>query len=142
MSQADIDKFKQIITSQGYRLTKARELTFGLLINQEPQSISELITKAGGTLDRVSVYRNIELFEKLGIVNRIYVGWKYRLELSEEFVAHHHHMSCLDCNRTIDIEDEQEIDDFIHAVAEKKGFTPRRHTFEIDGYCNSCAIEK
>lgn len=138
MSTKDMASFRQIITSNGYRLTAAREKTFALLISPEPQSVRDILTKAGDTVDRVSVYRNLELFEKLGIVHRIYVGWKYKLELSDEFVAHHHHLSCLGCGKVIDIEDETHIDEFIHDVAKKFGFTPRRHQFEIDGYCKDC----
>jgi Fur family ferric uptake transcriptional regulator len=139
VSLEDINSFRQILSNNGYRLTDAREATFKLLISSEPQSIREILANAKGSVDRVSVYRNIELFEKLGIVHRIYVGWKYKLELSDEFIAHHHHLSCLSCGKVIDIEDEIHIDEFIQEVAKKFGFKPRRHQFEIDGYCKDCA---
>lgn len=138
MSADDLNNFKQIITSNGYRLTKAREDTFRLLIAPKPQAVREILVKAGGKVDRVSIYRNLELFEKLGIVHRIYVGWKYKLELSDEFVAHHHHLSCLQCGKIIDIEDEKHIDLFIKNISATFDFTPRRHQFEIDGYCKKC----
>jgi len=140
VSTDDINNFKQIITSNGYRLTMAREATFRLLVSSEPQSIREILVKAkNANVDRVSVYSNIELFEKLGIVHRIYVGWKYKLELSDEFIEHHHHLSCLECGKVIDIEDEKHIDKFIESVALRAGFVPRRHLFEVDGYCKDCA---
>lgn len=140
MSSNDLHNFRQIITNGGYRLTKTREDTFKLLTGLGPQSISEILAKAKhAKVDRVTVYRNIELFEKLGIVHRIYIGWKYKLELSEEFVAHHHHLSCLNCGSVIDIEDEKHIDEFIQRVAAQVGFVPRRHQFEVDGYCNDCS---
>lgn len=142
MSTDDINNFKEILSSNGYRLTDAREATFKLLISPEPQSISQILAKANGKVDRVSVYRNIEVFEKLGIVHRIYVGWKYKIELSDEFIAHHHHLSCLECGKIIDIEDEKHIDDFIQQVAKKFGFEPRRHQFEVDGYCKQCCDPK
>lgn len=138
MSSDDIAQFKQTLIDNRSHVTKAREATFKLLLNPEPQTISEILAKAKGIVDRVSVYRNIELFEKLGIVHRIYVGWKYKLELSDQFIAHHHHLSCLNCGKIIDIEDEIHIDDFIQEVADKFGFKPRRHQFEVDGYCKDC----
>lgn len=140
MSTDDINNFKQILSGNGYRMTDAREGTFKLLMNPEPQSISQILAKANGKVDRVSVYRNIEVFEKLGIAHRVYVGWKYKIELSDDFIAHHHHLSCLDCGRIIDIEDEKHIDDFIEEVAEKFKFKPRRHQFEVDGYCSDCQL--
>lgn len=138
MSANDMSNFKKILADGGYRLTDARETTFRLLVSSEPQSISQILARAHGKVDRVSVYRNIELFEKLGIVHRIYSGWKYKLELSDEFVAHHHHLSCLECGKVIDIEDEKHIDEFIERVAARSGFTPRRHLFEVDGHCADC----
>lgn len=139
MSTEDTTRFKQILKEHGYSTTAARVATFQLLISPEPQSMAQLISKANGAIDRVSVYRNIELFEKLGIVHRIYTGWKYKLELSDDFVAHHHHLTCLSCGAMIDIEDEAHIDEFIHTIAKQHSFTPRRHQFEIDGYCKNCA---
>lgn len=65
-------------------------------------------------------------------------GWKYKLELSDEFVSHHHHVSCLRCGTVVDIQDEEHIDAFIQEVAQRIGFKPRRHQFEIDGYCKNC----
>lgn len=138
MSNNDLSNFKQILSDNGYRLTDARIATFKLLMSPEPQSISQILRKATGNVDRVSVYRNIDIFEKLGIAHKIYIGWKYKIELSDDFVAHHHHLSCLGCGKTIDIQDEKHIDDFIKEVTSKYGFEPRRHQFEVDGYCNEC----
>ena len=140
MSTDETGRFSQILSENGYRLTKARLSTFKLLLGGKPQSISELIEQGKGEVDRVSIYRNIDLFEKLGIVNRITIGWKYKIELSDIFLAHHHHMTCLGCGKTIDIEGEKTIDEFINQVASREGFAPERHTFEIEGYCTSCSI--
>lgn len=139
VSDYDTKLVQKLLTDNGYRVTQARQKTFELLVSPEPQSMRQILAKAHGSIDRVSVYRSVELFEKLGIVHRIYVGWKYKLELSDDFVSHHHHLSCLSCGKIIDIEDEKHIDEFIASVAKKFDFTPRRHQFEIDGYCASCS---
>lgn len=140
MSAEDTTRFKQILKKHDYSCTAARLKTFQLLLSPEPQSMAQLIARSQGSVDRVSLYRNIELFEKLGIANRIHSGWKYKIELSDDFVAHHHHLTCLGCGKMIDIEDEAHIDDFIHRIADQHGFTVRRHQFEIDGYCDKCAV--
>lgn len=134
----DLSSFKQVLTDNGHHVTKAREVTFELLQSPEPQSMKVILSKATGKVDRVSVYRNIDLFEKLGIAKRIYVGWKYSIELTDQFMPHHHHLTCLTCGRIIDIQDEQHINSFIDSVSESFGFTPVGHQFEVDGYCKSC----
>ena len=103
MKVTNIQSLKNILSDKGYKLTKARENTFSALLSPEPQSMATLIEKSHNKVDRVTMYRNIDLFEKLGIVNRIYVGWKYKLELSDNFMDHHHHLSCLSCGKVIDI---------------------------------------
>lgn len=138
MTADDLALFRKILADNGHQVTKAREATFRLLISREPQSMNEILAKAAGAVDRVSVYRNIDVFEKIGLVHRIYIGWKYKLELSDTFVGHHHHLSCLKCGAIIDIEDEKHIDEFIHDIAARFGFQPRRHQFEVDGYCQRC----
>lgn len=142
MSVESTAALKTILVKNGYHITNAREVTFGLLVNPEPQSIKTILKKAEGKVDRVSVYRNIDLFEKLGIVRRIYVGWKYKIELSDTFMPHHHHLSCLNCGKIIDIQDEKHIAEFIAQISAQFQFTPRTHQFEIDGYCNECSAKK
>ena len=139
---ADLKLLRKTLKDNGYRVTRARELSFKLLINPTPQTISQLIDKANGLVDRVSIYRNIEIFEEIGIVKRIYIGWKYKLELSDRFISHHHHLSCLGCGQIIDIEDEKHIDLFINEVTSRFGFSPARHQFEIEGYCRNCLSKK
>lgn len=139
MSAEEITRFHKVLSDNQCRITRARDVTFMLLLHPEPQSMAELIRKSHGKIDRVSVYRCIELFEKLGIAHRVYVGWKYKLELSDEFVAHHHHLVCVKCGRIIDIEDEKHINDFIETVSQTFHFTPHHHRFEIEGYCSSCS---
>jgi len=138
MSHSEETLFKSVLNDHGYSLTKARQTVFELLISPEPQSMGELTKKAMGKLDRASVYRNVALFEQLGIVHRIYIGWKYKLELSDDFLAHHHHLSCLRCGKVIDIHDDTGVEEFIETVTKKIGFIPRRHQLEVDGVCGDC----
>lgn len=138
MALDDIEKFRQTLIDSGNRVTSARVVTFQLLMGKEPQTMVQLLAKAKGITDRVSVYRNIELFEKLGIVHRINIGWKYKIELSDQFIAHHHHLICLKCGKVINTEDEQHISKHVDAIAKKYGFSVRNHQFEIEGYCSDC----
>lgn len=142
MSESSIATFKNILSQNGYRITTARMSLFQTLLNSEPLSLREVLEKANDTIDRVSVYRNIELFEKLHIIKRITIGWKYKLELSDTFVAHHHHLSCLSCGKIIDIVDESSVEQFIKNISRSLSFTPLNHHFEIDGYCFECTANK
>ena len=138
----DYSKIKELLVNNGYSWTKSRRLVYETVYVGKPKSINDIISSLDGQVDRVSVYRVIELYEKLGAVNRINIGWKYKLELSDKFVPHHHHLTCLNCGQVIDIEDEEHIDNFIEEVTSKFSFKPERHAFEIEGLCINCHVKQ
>lgn len=142
MTSEQLEQLKSVLTDNNYHLTQARKKTFELLVHPEPQSIREILARNNGTIDRVTIYRNIDLFEKLGIVHRLYVGWKFKLELSDKFIPHHHHLSCLQCHKIIDIQGEDSIDAFIKKVSAQFGFQPLQHHFEVSGLCKNCQTKK
>ena len=130
------DSFKSMLTSAGHSVTKARLAVFSALSGHEPLGMHQLVEKASG-VDRASVYRAIELFERLGIVQRINTGWKYKLELSDKFAAHHHHLTCTHCGRTVAM-NEHELEELIAKLAAAYDFAPASHQIEIQGLCGRC----
>lgn len=130
------DSFKALVKQAGYSVTRARLAVFGALVGQEPLSMPELVGRVR-EVDRASVYRAIDLFERLGIVQRLSSGWKYKLELTDKFTEHHHHLTCTNCGRTVPLS-EHEFERFIDQTARLHGFTPTAHQIEIQGLCESC----
>lgn len=129
--------FEEYLRESDYSVTRARRLVFAALENQEPQSIAELL-KNLTSIDRASVYRTVTLFEKLDIVRRIQIGWKYKLELTEQFNFHHHHLICKNCGTIIPLRENPTIEASILALATEYGFKPIDHQLEIQGYCSTC----
>lgn len=99
----------------------------------------QLVT-ACAPVDRASVYRAVELFERLGIVQRLNMGWKYKLELTDKFAAHHHHLSCNNCGKTITM-NEASLEKIIESLAREHHFKPTAHQIEIQGLCQACQKE-
>lgn len=138
----EITLFRKILRDNGYSTTKARNLIFDLLLGSEPQTMHQLTQATSGSVDRVSIYRVIELFEKLGIVQRINIGWKYKIELSDIFLEHHHHMTCLQCGRVIAAKDDKSLESMITELSKKAGFTLTAHQLEMQGYCEHCQLSR
>jgi Fur family ferric uptake transcriptional regulator len=137
----DIDtltKFEATLKDGGFNLTKTRRLVFSLLYKQEPQSINELNHKINGKLDRVTLYRTLQLFEKLAIVQRVYSGWKYKIELTDSFSYHHHHMSCIRCGQVTSFRESEEIEQLIDKLGKSEHFQVTTHLLEIQGLCQAC----
>lgn len=109
---------------------------FIALSGQEPLSMRELVERVN-EVDRASVYRAVDLFERLGIVQRLTTGWKYKLELTDKFSGHHHHLTCTSCDRSIAISQE-DLEETIETLATAQGFIPSSHQIEIQGICARC----
>jgi Fe2+ or Zn2+ uptake regulation protein len=133
------DTLKALLKKDGASLTKPRKIVFDLLFNQEPQSMQVLVQRAKGQIDRATVYRAIELFERLGIVHRLNIGWKYKIELSDVFLGHHHHFHCSSCGKTYKLPANSMLETMIETVAVKSDFAPRGHQLEIYGLCSQCS---
>ena len=110
-----------------------------LLLNQEPQSMQVLTQRAAAKVDRATVYRAIELFERLGIVHRLNIGWKYKIELSDVFQGHHHHFYCTNCSKTYPLPANSMLETIIDSTAAKEGYATRGHQLEVYGLCGHCS---
>jgi len=128
----------EILKDNGFSVTKQRLLVFNLLEGREPLTMYELYDLAKGQLDKASLYRTVNLFEKLGIVQRINIGWKYKIELSDTFSEHHHHLTCLKCHQIVPI-NEDELESFMSKLSRAYDFTAVGHQVEIQGYCIECS---
>lgn len=90
------------------------------------------------TVDRASIYRTVALFEKLGIVQRLQIGWKYKLELTDSFIHHHHHLSCSQCGKIVALPENADLEAALLALATSRGFSAQDHQLEIRGLCGDC----
>ena len=118
--------------------TQARKIVFKALARSSTAvSMNELITLCE-KIDRVSVYRTIEIFEKIGVVQRVQIGWKYKIELGDAFKSHHHHMTCNRCGLVIEFDEPNSLDDELRELNKKYGFATTQHTLELRGICRAC----
>jgi Fur family transcriptional regulator, ferric uptake regulator len=135
--ETSAQKVKVTLKQAKFSATQSRLAVFHNLVEHGPMSVGTLATQMRRDVDRATVYRTIELFEKLGIVNRIWHGFKHQVELSEIFTPHHHHALCQNCGKTIDIA-SPELENALTTLAKKHGFLSLNHSVELAGYCSAC----
>ena len=133
------DDLKALLKENQASLTTPRKLIFDLLFGAEPQTMQQLVKSAASKVDRATVYRTVELFEQLGIVHRLNIGWKYKIELSDVFQGHHHHFYCTNCGKTYPLPANPMLETMISSVAAKENFAPRGHQLEVYGLCSNCS---
>lgn len=137
MSKVELNQFKDLLRDNGNFVTMPRLRLFGNLQSHPALTMKELI-KLTSKHDQVTVYRNIDLFEKLGVINRIRLGWNTKIELSDIFQHHHHHMSCVQCGKVWTLPEDPLIEKQIAELTRSKMFKAYDHQLEIRGVCSGC----
>ena len=92
-----------------------------------------------GECDLATIYRAIQMLEKLGMVKRFDFGdGSARFELVEEGgTGHFHHLICTQCAQVVKIDDcfPAEIE---QRIANQNGFQAVTHRLEFFGVCPDC----
>lgn len=133
-----VEEFKLILNSRSQRITAPRlEVLSILKNNHNPLTISEIhqMTK-NNKIDLATIYRTINLFHELGIVNEIDFKDEFkRYELVYDR-HHHHHIVCKKCKRVENV--ETCILDELEKFLNKKGYSDISHSLEFFGVCDKC----
>lgn len=132
------DIFATLLRDNGHSLTRTRQAVFAALDTDDPITMHDLVQRCDG-IDRASVYRSVALFEEIGIVRRLYTGWKYKIELSDRFGLHHHHATCAKCGRIIPLEEDVALESALRRLAERHAFRISGHEIELTGLCEECS---
>lgn len=132
------EQFLTLLKRAGLSETDTRKKVFAALKDNPPLTMGELVGMLAQQVDRASVYRTIELFERLGIAQRLHFGWKFKLELTDAFHDHHHHLVCTNCGTIVDLPEDSAIESHLENLASGQGFTMSAHQLEIQGLCQKC----
>ncbi|MCR4400457.1 MAG: Fur family transcriptional regulator [Syntrophomonadaceae bacterium] len=84
-----------------------------------------------------TVYRTLELFAGLGVLNKAsFDEARFRYEFGEEDRHRHHHLMCVECGEIAELEE-----DLLHSLerqVEESGFQVLDHALVIYGRCARC----
>ncbi len=134
------DTFTQTLKDNGVSVTTVRRAIFDALAEADKPLKNGEIAALVPSVDRASVYRTLELFDKLGLTTTVIRGWTPFTELAEPFKKHHHHIVCQQCSKVVEIENET-LEDVLDLIASRHNFTLTKHTVELTGTCASCRGE-
>ena len=133
-----LEEFKLILSSLSQRITEPRLDILGILKeNHNPLTISEIHSKLKNKkTDLATVYRTINLFAELRVVNEIDFKDEFkRYELIYDR-HHHHHIVCRKCKNVENV--ETCVLDDLENLLKKKGYSEITHSLEFFGICRSC----
>ncbi len=89
-------------------------------------------------IDASTVYRNIDLFRKVGLVSETGAGKNRYVQLSSDQSDHYHHLRCESCGKTVSFDDDI-LEGLLKTIARKNNFSVvSSHTIEMLGLCLAC----
>lgn len=101
---------------------------------------ADIEKKTGDKMDRVTIYRTLQIFEEKGIIHSIPTAdnsVKYALCKETCAEGHHHdnhvHFICNDCTQTICLDDV-----LVPDVKLPRGFKPQLSQMVVNGLCKDC----
>ncbi|GAB2696998.1 Fur family transcriptional regulator [Paenibacillus thermoaerophilus] len=139
-----IEKIKQQLQSQGYKLTLQREATVRVLLENEEDHLSAedvfmLVKDKAPEIGLATVYRTLELLTELHVVEKMNFGdgvARYDLR-NDSAHHHHHHLICVQCGALDEIMEDW-LEPLEIRVTEEFGFTVLDHRLDFQGICRRC----
>lgn len=133
-------EFEEFLRKKGLKVTSQRLAIMKVLESSSTMlTATEIFERVKEILPGVNfstIYRNVELMKKRGILCTVIRGERipsYGLRVEEE---HHHHFICKGCGKSVVI--EYCPMNFMGEEVKKKGFLPVEHEFVVYGFCRDC----
>lgn len=119
-----------------------RRLVDAIAAAGQPVTLPDIVEAAPG-LATSSIYRNLDVLERSGVVDRITASGDHaHFEFAEPLLSHHHHLICVGCGAIEDFrlgdDVEASVDRSLAEAADRVGFTPLRHSLDLHGHCADC----
>ncbi|TAL13784.1 MAG: transcriptional repressor [Frankiales bacterium] len=102
------------------------------------QELHDLLRHEGASVGLTTVYRHLQALSDAGQVDVLRTDDGEAVYRRCPTDAHHHHLVCRACGRSVEIEGP-EVEVWATEVAAEHGFSDVSHTVEVFGTCAACA---
>ena len=99
------------------------------------QELHRKLVDSGLRIGLATVYRQLNSLVDSGAADTVRMDGQQLFRLCGDD-AHHHHLVCRKCGKTIEIDPPSES--WVRKVAVGHGFTVESHTLEVFGLCPDC----
>jgi Fur family transcriptional regulator, ferric uptake regulator len=130
----------RLLGALGLRATHQRVLVLAELMRERDdvtaQQLHERLRRRGSRLGLATVYRTLALLTEEGAIDAI----SHRQgELCYRWCGdeHHHHLTCSDCHRVVELVD-CELEPWLERVSADHDFVTTGHRLEVAGLCGDC----
>lgn len=134
-----LELVRERLREAGLRLTAPRRaVVTALAASERALNLQELLTTARchhPSLSLATVYRAIELLQRLGLVRRVHLEGQ---RCQRYFLApsgHWHQLVCLECGRVVEFPGGNELERLQQELEAETGFRIEGHLLQFYGYC-------
>ena len=128
------------LTRSGLRVTEPRRLVAGLIATRSGHfTAADLAAEARRrpvAIGRATIFRTLDVFVRLGGVERIDLPTGEHAYVRCE-PSHHHHVVCSACGRTDEV-DGCDMQAVVREIAARTGYRVDGHRLELYGICPDC----
>lgn len=141
----EFDRIVEKLRQQRERLTIQRRLVIeALTATQAHMTINDVSayirsTQPSQPLSEPTIYRILQKLKDLEIISQTDIG-ETGIVYQVIGESRHHHLVCLNCSRTIDLDDSL-FNDLRGVLRDRYGFRARIDHMAIYGYCDNCAAQ-
>jgi len=134
-----MNEILQILKEKGFKVTPQRIAIYDILTNTKEhptvESIYNKLQPLYPTMSLATVYKSLEVFKKLNLVQELNVGEdKFRYDSN---IKQHPHIMCIDCGKVDDVDDDMFFN-LSEQVANKTGYDIIGQKLYFYGKCPSC----
>ena len=130
------------LRENGYKLTPQRRAVVRTIASTHdhltPAAIYGKVHQGYPKIGFVTIYRTLEILNKLGLICEVHAGGNCRSYLMRRPLEHHHHMICSNCGTVIDFTG-CDLGELEQRLSRETGFEIESHLLEFLGHCQDCA---
>ena len=104
---------KTELNAKGWRLTPQRETVLHVFQNLpkgnhlSAEELHDLLQQRGESISLSTIYRTVKLMARMGILRELELAEGHKhYELNSPYPNHHHHLVCIQCNRTVEFKND------------------------------------
>lgn len=135
-------RLARMTTSPTHRQTRQRvavaEALAGASEFQTAQQVHDRLATGDARVALATVYRNLQAMADAGEIDSIRTPDGQSAYRSCSGTAHHHHLICRSCGKTIEL-DLGSFEGLVAGIAQRHGFTAVDHEIELFGLCAACS---
>ena len=108
----DVSALKTELNAKGWRLTPQREKILTAFLNLpkgehlSAEDLCQTLNDQGENISLSTIYRSVKLMTRMGILRELELAEGHKHYELNQSQAHHHHLVCVQCNKTVEFEDD------------------------------------